>query len=63
MTHNWIARTAEWGLVSALALHMTLGIRVLAVEWLTMRERSAVVVSACVAGSLAIGLLFLLRAI
>jgi fumarate reductase subunit D len=63
LTHNWFTRTAEWGLVSALALHMALGLRVLAIEWLSFRERSAAVVSGCVAGSLAVGLLFLLNAV
>ena len=62
LTHNWPVRIAEWGLVSALALHMVLGLRVLAIEWLSFRERTAVVVSGCVAGSLAVGLLFLLNA-
>ena len=62
LTHNWLVRFAEWGLVSALAMHMALGLRVLTLEWLTVRERSAAVVSACVAGSLAVGLLYLLRA-
>jgi fumarate reductase subunit D len=60
LTHGWLARTAEWGLVIALALHMALGLRVLAIEWLAYRERSAIIVSGCVAGSAALGLLFLL---
>ncbi len=63
LTHHWPVRIAEWGLVSALALHMVLGLRVLALEWLSFRERTAVVVSGCVAGSLAVGLLFLLNAL
>ena len=60
LTHNGFVRTAEWGLVSALALHMALGLRVLAIEWLAYREKTALVVSGCVAGSFAVGLLFLL---
>lgn len=60
LTHNGFVRTAEWGLVSALALHMVLGLRVLAIEWFATRERTALIVSACVAAALAVGLLFLL---
>ncbi|MET0430104.1 MAG: succinate dehydrogenase [Microvirga sp.] len=60
LTHNGLVRTAEWGLVSALALHMVLGLRVLALEWFVARERTALVVCACVAAGLAVGLLFLL---
>jgi fumarate reductase subunit D len=61
VTHNGFVRVAEWGLVTALGMHMALGIRVLAIEWLAVRERGAVAVSACVAGSVTLGLLFLLN--
>ena len=61
LTHSTFVRLAEWGLVTALAVHMALGLRVLAIEWLSVRERSAVVVSSCVAASAAIGILFLLN--
>ncbi|GJE58024.1 succinate dehydrogenase, cytochrome b556 subunit [Methylobacterium trifolii] len=60
LTRNGLVHVAEWGLVSALALHMALGLRILVIEWLSYRERTAIVVSGCVAGSLAFGLLFLL---
>ncbi|MGU3360815.1 succinate dehydrogenase [Methylobacterium sp. M6A4_1b] len=60
LTHNGFVRVAEWGLVSALALHLVLGLRVLAIEWFARRERTALVVSTCVAAGLAVGLLFLL---
>jgi fumarate reductase subunit D len=63
VTHNGLVRVAEWGLVTALGLHMALGIRVLAMEFFAVRERSALVVSACVACSLTVGLLFLLNGI
>jgi fumarate reductase subunit D len=63
VTHNGFVRIAEWGLVTALGLHMALGIRVLAIEWLAVQERGAVVVSACVACSVTVGLLFLLNGI
>ena len=61
ITHNGFVRVAEWGLVTALGLHMALGVRVLAIEFLAVRERGAVIVSACVAGSVTVGLLFLLN--
>jgi len=61
VTRSPVALIAEWGLVSALAVHMTLGLRVLAIEWLAMRDRSAVLVSSCVAASAAVGVLFLLN--
>jgi fumarate reductase subunit D len=61
VTHNGFVRVAEWGLVTALGMHMALGIRVLAIEWLAMQARGAIVVSCCVAGSVTVGLLFLLN--
>ena len=61
VTQNGFVRVAEWGLVTALGLHMALGLRVLAIEFLAVRERGAIVVSACVACSLTVGLLFLLN--
>lgn len=60
LTRNGLVHTAELGLVSALALHMALGLRVLTIEWFASSERTAIVVSCCIAGSLAVGLLFLL---
>ena len=62
LTHNIWIRTAEWGLVTALALHLALGLRVLVLESAGWRESTASVVSGCVAGSLAIAILFLLNA-
>ena len=61
VTHNGFVRAAEWGLVTALGLHMALGIRVLAMEFFAVRERGAIVVSVCVACSITVGLLFLLN--
>ncbi len=63
VTHNGFVRIAEWGLVTALGLHMALGIRVLAMEFFAVRARGAIVVSACVACSVTVGLLFLLSGI
>ena len=61
LTRNGLALVAEWGLVTALAMHMALGLRVLVIEWLSVRERSALLVSGCVAASMAVGLMFLLN--
>lgn len=51
----------EFAIVAALALHMALGLRVLAIELAGVRERTAVTVSACLAAGLAAGLVFLLN--
>ncbi|HWW46676.1 MAG TPA: succinate dehydrogenase [Xanthobacteraceae bacterium] len=60
LTNNAMVRFAEWGLVCSLALHMLLGLRVLAIEFLSFRGRTAVLVSSSLAVTLAVGLLFLL---
>lgn len=60
ITHHWPVKVAEWGMVSALALHMALGLRVLAIEWLALRGHTAGVVAGCIAAGLAVGLLFFL---
>jgi fumarate reductase subunit D len=61
VTQTPVLKFAEGVIVMALALHMTLGLRVLAVEFLPMRERTIVAVSACFAATLAVGLLFILN--
>jgi fumarate reductase subunit D len=61
LTRNPLVKAAEWGLVTALALHLALGLRVLAIELLAWRERSAAIVPAVVAAAVAIGLIFLLN--
>ena len=62
-TRNPLALIAEWGLVTALALHMALGLRVLAVEWFSLTEGVAAAVTGCIAVSLGVGVLFLLNAV
>jgi fumarate reductase subunit D len=57
LTRNPFVEAAEFGLVAALALHMTLGLRVLAIEFLDFREKSAAIVSVCAAAACAAGLL------
>ena len=56
-----MVKAAEFAIVVALALHMTLGLRVLTIEFLRVRERTAVAVSACVAAAFAVGLVFALN--
>ena len=56
----WV-EAAEVGLIAALALHMTLGLRILAIEFLDLREKTAAVVSVCAAAACAAGLVFVLN--
>ena len=58
-----LLKFAEFGLVAALAVHLALGLRVLAIEFLDVRERSAVAVSLCLAAGLAVGLVFLINVV
>jgi fumarate reductase subunit D len=51
----------EWGIVVALAVHMTLGLRVLAVEFFDFREKTLAALSVCLAAVFAIGLIFALN--
>ena len=60
-TNRPVVKLAELGLVVALATHMALGLRVLAVEFLDWRERSLAVLSVCFAAAFAAGLIFLLN--
>ena len=62
VTRHPAAKLAEWALVIALATHMALGLRVLAIEFLPWRDRTAATVSACLGAALMVGLLFLLNA-
>jgi fumarate reductase subunit D len=60
LTRNPLVKFAEWGLVTALALHLALGLRVMALELWLVRERTATVVSTCIGLAVAVGLLFAL---
>ena len=53
---------SEFGIVVALAIHMTLGLRVLAIEFFDFREQTLAVLSACLAVVLAVGVIFILNA-
>ena len=61
LTRNPWVEAAEFGLVAALALHMTLGLRVLAIEFLDFREKTTAIVSVCAAAACAAGLVFVLN--
>jgi fumarate reductase subunit D len=60
-TNHPVVKIAEGALVAALALHMALGLRVLAVEFLPWRERTRLAVSLCLAATFAVALAFLLN--
>lgn len=62
LTENPVIKMLEWGLVVALSVHLACGLRVLAIEFLPIREKTAAVVAACFAAALACGLLFFLSA-
>jgi len=51
----------EWAIVVALATHMTLGLRVLAVEFFDFREKTLAALSLCVAAVVAVSLIFVLN--
>lgn len=62
LTRSALMRLSEGALVAALTMHMTLGLRVLAIELLDLRERTVVVLSGCAAVVVAVGVAFLLEA-
>lgn len=62
VTRMPLVRLSECALVVALATHMTLGLRILAIEFLDIRERTAAALTACAIAVVAVGLAFLLNA-
>src|SRR5258708_1731719 len=62
VTHAPFVKATECGLVAALATHMTLGLRILAIELLDIRERTVAVLTGCAAAVFAVGLAFVLNA-
>jgi fumarate reductase subunit D len=62
LTRHPLVKLFEAGLVAALALHMALGLRILAVEFLGFRERGGAVLATACAAACAVGLGFLLNA-
>ncbi len=61
ITQTSLLKFAEGVIVIALTLHMALGLRVLAIELLSVRERTSVALSICLAAAFAVGLLFVLN--
>jgi fumarate reductase subunit D len=61
LTRQPLVKFLEWGIVLALAVHMTLGLRLLAIEFFDFREKSVAVLSACLAAVFAVGLVFILN--
>ena len=51
----------EFAIVVALAIHLTLGLRVLAVEFLDFREKTLLPLSACLAAVCAVGVILILN--
>jgi fumarate reductase subunit D len=60
LTRRPVVAFLELGIVVALAIHLTLGLRVLAIEFLDFRERTLTALSVCIAAVLAVGLIFML---
>ena len=63
ITNTPLVKFAEGGIVVALSLHMALGLRVLAIEFVPVRERTRVAISICLAAAFAVGLAFLLNVV
>lgn len=61
ITRRPVVAVLEWGIVVALAVHMALGLRVLAIEFLDFREETAAALSACLIAVLAVGLVLALN--
>jgi fumarate reductase subunit D len=61
LTRQPVVAFFEWGIVVTLAIHTTLGLRVLAVEFFDFHEKTLAALSACVAAVFAIGLIFMLN--
>lgn len=62
VTNAPLVKASECALVAALTTHMALGLRILAIEFLDIRERTVAVLTGCAAAVLAVGLAFLLNA-
>jgi succinate dehydrogenase subunit D len=60
LTRQPLVQFLEFAIVLALAVHLTLGLRVLAIEFFDFREKTLAALSVCVAAVLGVGLVFLL---
>lgn len=61
LTRQPLVAFLEWGIVVALAVHIALGLRVLAVEFFDFREKTLAALSVCAAAIFAVGFLFILN--
>jgi fumarate reductase subunit D len=61
ITRQPIVTALEWAIVVALATHIALGLRVLAVEFFEFRESTLAALSLCLAAVFAVGLIFALN--
>jgi fumarate reductase subunit D len=61
VTRQPLVELAEIGIVVALAIHMTLGLRLLAIELFDFREKTLLPLSVCIAAVFAVGLIFILN--
>lgn len=61
ITRQPVIAFLEGCIVVALAVHLTLGLRVLAIEFFDFREKTLAVLSACAAAVLAVGVVFILN--
>ena len=61
VTRQPVVEALEFSIVVALAIHLTLGLRVLAVEFFDFREKTLVPLSVCLAAVFAVGLVFVLN--
>ncbi len=61
LTRQPVVAFAGAGIVIALTIHLTLGLRVLAIEFLDFREKTLAALSVCFATVLAVGLIFILN--
>jgi fumarate reductase subunit D len=61
VTRQPMVAVSEFGIVVALAIHMTLGLRVLAIELFDFREKTLAALSVCLAAVFAVGFIFILN--
>ena len=61
LTRQPLVACAECGIVVALAIHMTLGLRLLAIEFFDFREKTLAALSVCLAAVFAVGFIFALN--
>ena len=60
VTRQPVVAFAGAGIVVALAVHLTLGLRVLAIEFFNFREKTIAALSVCTAAVFAVGLILIL---